>query len=184
MNSQYQQTGEMLLSSTSKYYSFNIYVPTSLFGPSCTDSPKSFLLIIGSTGGSEVGVVEDTERSCMPKLLPSVADGGITSGGVLPVAAKELVVFMTRSLLSSKSVGSDVILFWVVQIRLSSSSLLDMVSELLSHDLLSLGLSPRSSSWTRLLLEDPCESESDQLNLRFWKKLCNLIHKRFWCYQK
>ncbi len=178
MNSQYQQTGEMLHSSTSKYYSFNIYVPTSLFGPSCTDSPKSFLLIIGSTGGSEVGVVEDTERSCMPKLLPSVADGGNTSGGVLPVAAKELVVFMTRSLLSSKSVGSDVI-FWFVQIRLSSSSLLDMVSELLS-----LGLSPRSSSWKRLLLEDPCESESDQLNLRFWKKLCNLIHKRFWCYQK
>lgn len=156
---------------TFKYYVFNISVSISFFAPSSfADWPKSFLLVIVSTGGLEVGVVEDTEQSCVPKLLPSVADGGITSGGGLPVTFRELVFCLTRSLRFSASLVSDVILFWFVQIGLSSSSSLDMVSELLSHEPLSLGLGPRSSSWMRLLLEDPWESESDQLNLRFWKK--------------
>lgn len=168
---------------------FNISVQllTCFFGPSpFTDSPTSFPLIIMSTGEAEVGVVEDTEQSCMPKLLPSVADDGITSGGGLPAALvavsfKEFVFCLTKSLLFSMSLVSDVTLFWFVQIILSSGSL-DVVSELLSHDLLSLGLSPRSSSWTRLLLEEPCESESDQLNLRFWtKQWCSLEHIRLLC---
>lgn len=166
---------------TSKHYVFNISVQWCLLltffsGPSpFTDSPTSFPLIIKSAGASEVGVVEDTDQSCINKMLPSVADGGITSGGSLPFAVtgvsfKEFVFCWTWRWLFLMCLDSDVILFWFVQIALSSSSSLNVVSELLSHELVSLGLGPRSSCRIRLLLEEPCESESDQLNLRFWKE--------------
>lgn len=146
---------------------------TCFFGPSAfTDS---FPLSVKS----EVGVVDDTEQSCVPKTLPPVAAGGITSGGGLPIAVPRVsfteIVFSVMSRWAfSTSLDSDVFLFFVcVQIALSSSSSLDVCSELLSHELVSLGLDPRSSSRKRLLLEDPCESESDQLNLRFLTGMCN-----------
>lgn len=84
---------------------------TCFFGPSpFTGSPASLPLITKSAGGSEVGVVEDTEQSCMPKLLPSLADGGITSGGGLPVAVtgvlfNEFVFCLTKRLAFLKSLG-------------------------------------------------------------------------------
>lgn len=135
---------------------------TCFFGPSAfTDS---FPLPVKS----EVGVVDDTEQSCVPKTLPPVADGGIISGGGLPVAVPKVSFREIVRWAFSTSLDLDVFsVFLCMQMMLSSSSSLDVVSELLSQELVSLGLGPRSSSRKRLLLDDPCESESDQLNLRF-----------------
>lgn len=128
-------------------------------------------------GELEVGVVEDTEQSCVPMLMPSLAEGGITSSGGFPVAGvtfKESVSSFNGSRLPfPMSLSSDAISFWFACITQSSSRSLDVVSELLSHELVLLRLCPRSSSWKRLQLDELCESESDQLNLRFFTGICS-----------
>lgn len=149
---------------------------TRFFGPSpfTTFTVAPLTSISESAGESDVGVVEDTEQSWVPTLLPSLPEGGITSRGGFPLVAgvtykESLFGCSGPTLPFLTGLSSDAVSFWFAQMALSSSRSLDVVSELLSHELVSLRLCPRSSSRKRLQLEELCESESDQLNLRFCK---------------